>query len=111
MRKLTLALLVACASPCALPAPGGPVPIVSLGEIHGAALEWIKLAMPAFDQQVNSDVKAYAISVQEAGDVIHVVFHRTTDLRGQRGASREGPGFEVEISKASGAVIGSRMIR
>lgn len=95
----------------ALGAAAAPVPLVNLGEIHGAALGWIRLAMPVFDQQLGGDVKAYAISVQEAGDVIHVVFHQTPVVRGQRGAAREGPGLEVEISKSTGAVTGSRIIR
>ena len=47
----------------------------------------------------------------KAGDVIHVVFHRAPDVRGQRGAAREGPGLDVEISKATGTVTGSRIIR
>lgn len=111
MRKLLLTVAMLCASGVTDAAPGTPVPLVEHGEIHGAALGWIRLAMPVFEQQLNSDIKAYAISVQEAGDVIHVVFHRTPVLRGQRGAAREGPGLDVEISKASGAVIGARVIR
>ena len=110
MRKLMLAFAVSCASLASSAAPG-PVPLVNLGEIHGAALGWIRIAMPVFDQQVGGDIKAYAISVQEAGDAIHVVFHRTPDVRGQRGAAREGPGLEVEISKSTGAVTGSHVIR
>lgn len=111
MRKMMLAFAV-CLAPLALSAaPGVPVPLVNLGEIHGAALGWIRLAMPVFDQQLRGDIKAYAISVQEAGDTIHVVFYRTPVVRGQRGAAREGPGLEVEISKASGAVTGSHVIR
>jgi len=110
MRKMMLALAVCCAWLSADAAPG-PVMLVNLGEIHGAALGWIRLAMPVFDQQVGGDIKAYAISVQQAGDAIHVVFHRTPDVRGQRGAAREGPGLEVEISKATGAVVGSHVIR
>lgn len=102
------AVAFCCAS---LGADAAPVPLVNLGEIHGAALGWIRLAMPVFDQKLGGDVKAYAISVQEAGDIIHVVFHLTPVLRGQRGAAREGPGLEVEISKATGAVMGSRIIR
>jgi hypothetical protein len=108
MRTMLLAMLLACAP---LVPKAAPVPLVELGEIHGAALHWIGLAMPVFDQKVGSDIKAYAISVQEAGDVVHVVFHRTPVVRGQRGAAREGPGLEVDISKASGAVTGSRVIR
>lgn len=110
MRKMMLAFAVSCASLSSGAAPG-PVPLVNLGEIHGVALGWIKLAMPVFDQQLGADIKAYAISVQEAGDTIHVVFYRTPVVRGQRGAAREGPGLEVEISKSSGAVIGSHVIR
>jgi hypothetical protein len=108
MRTMLLAVLLSCAS---LAARAAPVPLVELGEIHGAALHWIRLAMPVFDQQLNSDIKAYAISVQEAGDIVHVVFHRTPVVRGQRGAAREGPGLEVDISKTRGAVTGSRVIR
>lgn len=111
MRKMTFAVLVSCASLSASAAPAKPVPLVDLGEIHGAALGWIRVAMPVFDQQLGGDIKAYAISVQEAGNVIHVVFHLTPLIRGQRGAAREGPGLEVEISKATGAVVGSRIIR
>ena len=111
MRKLLLAVAMWCASFMTHAAPGTPVPLVELGEIHGAALGWIRLAMPVFEQQLGSDIKAYAISVQQAGDVIHVVFHRTPVVRGQRGAAREGPGLEVELSKASGAVISARIIR
>lgn len=92
-------------------APGAPVPLVSLGEIHGKALDWIRIAMPAFDQHINGDIKAYAISVEEAGDAIHVVFERTPVVRGHRGAAREGPGLAVDISKASGAITGSHLIR
>jgi cytochrome c oxidase assembly factor CtaG len=107
--RITLAALALC---CIAPgAAAAPVLLVNLGEIHGAALGWIRLAMPVFDQQLGGDIKAYAISVQEAGDVIHVVFHLTPVLRGQRGAAREGPGLEVELSKATGAVTGSRIIR
>jgi hypothetical protein len=108
---MMLAFAVSSASLAASAAPGVPVPLVNLGEIHGAALGWIRLAMPVFDQQVGSDIKTYAISVQEAGDAVHVVFHRTPDVRGQRGAAREGPGLEVEISKTTGAVTGSHVIR
>jgi hypothetical protein len=106
---MTMAALAFCC--VAFGATAAPVPLVNLGEIHGAALGWIRLAMPVFDQKLGGDVKAYAISVQEAGDIIHVVFHLTPVLRGQRGAAREGPGLEVEISKATGAVMGSRIIR
>jgi len=106
---MTLAAVALCC--VSLGAEAAPVPLVNLGEIHGAALGWIRLAMPVFDQQLGGDIKAYAISVQEAGDVIHVVFHQTPVVRGQRGAAREGPGLEVEISKATGTVTGSRIIR
>lgn len=92
-------------------APALPAPVVNLGEIHGQALGWIRLAMPVFDQQLGSDIKAYAISVQDAGAVIHVVFQRSPVVRGQRGAAREGPGLEVEISKPTGVVLHSRVIR
>lgn len=95
----------------ALPAWGAPVPLVSLGEIHGKALGWIRIAMPVFDQQINGDIKAYAISVEEAGDAIHVVFERTPVVRGHRGAAREGPGLAVDINKATGVVTGSHVIR
>ena len=111
MRTLMLALAMSCGAQMATAAPAAPVPLVDLGDIHGLALGWIRLAMPVFDQQLNSDIKAYAISVQEAGDSVHVVFHRTPVVRGQRGAAREGPGLEVTISKASGAVTGARIIR
>ncbi|WP_332878060.1 hypothetical protein [Massilia sp. S19_KUP03_FR1] len=111
MRTLMLAVLVSCTSLASGAAPGTPVQLVDLGEIHGAALGWIRIAMPLFEQQIGSDIKRYAISVQEAGDVIHVVFHQTPVVRGQRGAAREGPGMEVEISKATGAVTGARIIR
>lgn len=110
MRKMMLALVVSCA-PLSQAAPGVPVPLVNLGEIHGAAMQWIAIAMPVFNQQLGTDIKAYAISVQEAGDAIHVVFHRAPDVRGQRGAAREGPGLDVEISKATSTVTGSRIIR
>ncbi len=106
---MTAAALALCCA--ALGAEAAPVPLVNFGEIHGAALGWIRVAMPVFDQQLGGDIKAYAISVQEAGDVIHVVFHQTPVIRGQRGAAREGPGLEVEISKATGAVTTSRIIR
>ena len=111
MRHVMLAFALSCTSLAAGAAPGVPVPLVDLGEIHGAALGWIKIAMPVFDQQAGGDIKAYAISVQEAGDAIHVVFHRTPVVRGQRGAAREGPGLEVEISKTTGAVVSSHVIR
>ena len=111
MKKMMLTLAVCCAPLATGAAPGVPVPLVELGEIHGAALGWIRLAMPVFEQQLGSDIKAYAISVQQAGETVHVVFHRTPVVRGQRGAAREGPGLEVDINKASGAVIGSRVIR
>jgi hypothetical protein len=111
MRTLMLAVLVSCTSLASGAAPGKPVPLVELGEIHGAALGWIRIAMPLFEQQIGSDIKRYAISVQEAGDIIHVVFHQTPVVRGQRGAAREGPGLEVEISKATGAVTAARIIR
>lgn len=111
MRKLLLAVLVSCASLLASAGPGKPMPLVDLGEIHGAALGWIRVAMPLFEQQLGGDIKAYAISVQEAGDVVHVVFQQAAVARGQRGAAREGPGLEVEISKSTGAVTGSRIIR
>lgn len=110
MRMMTVAGLYFVAM-SALAAPRAPVPLVALGEIHGAALGWINIAMPVFDQKLRSDIKAYAISVEEAGDAIHVVFYRTPVVRGQRGAAREGPGLEVEISKSAGAVTGSRIIR
>lgn len=109
MRKLMLAIAILCGTAHA--GPGAPVPLVHLGDIHGSALGWIRLAMPVFDQQLGGDIKSYAISVQEAGDIVHVVFHLTPDIRGQRGAAREGPGLDVEISKASGAVTASRVIR
>lgn len=111
MRKLMLALLVSCAAAPLHAAPGVPVPLVNLGDIHGTALGWIRIAMPVFEQQLGSDIKAYAISVLDAGDVVHVVFQLTPVVRGQRGAAREGPGLEVEISKSTGAVMGSRIIR
>lgn len=111
MRTLMLAVLVSCTSLASGATPGKPVPLVELGEIHGTALGWIRIAMPLFEQQIGSDIKAYAISVREAGDVIHVVFQQTPVVRGQRGAAREGPGLEVDISKTSGAVTGSRIIR
>lgn len=111
MRDALFAAVLCCAPLPSQAAPGLPVPLVDLGEIHGAALGWLKLAMPVFDQQLGGDIKAYAISVQEAGDTIHVVFHCTPVVRGQRGASREGPGLEVEISKASGAIKASHVIR
>ena len=111
MRDAILAVALCCGAMVSDAAPGVPVPLVDMGEIHGAALGWIRLAMPVFEQQLNSDIKAYAISVQQAGDVVHVVFHRTPVVRGQRGAAREGPGLEVEINKITGAIIGSRVIR
>lgn len=111
MRDAILAVALCCGPMVSEAAPGVPVPLVDMGEIHGAALGWIRLAMPVFEQQLNSDVKAYAISVQQAGDIVHVVFHRTPVARGQRGAAREGPGLEVEINKTTGAIIGSRVIR
>ncbi|MDQ2820839.1 MAG: hypothetical protein M3Y65_10660 [Pseudomonadota bacterium] len=92
-------------------APGVPVTLVNLGEIHGTALGWIRIAMPVFDQQINGDIKAYAISVEEAGDAIHVVFERTPVVRGHRGAAREGPGLAVDISKVTGTVTGAHLIR
>ena len=110
-RMLASALAVSLVSCPAMAGTGMPVQLVNLGDIHGAALGWIRIATPVFDQQLGSDIKAYAISVQEAGAVIHVVFHRTPVVRGQRGAAREGPGLEVDIDKGSGAVIGSRIIR
>jgi len=108
MRTLLLAAVLSYAS---MGAAAAPVPLVDLGDIHGTALGWINIAMPVFNQQLGSDIKAYAISVQQAGDTVHVVFHRTPVVRGQRGAAREGPGLEVDINKTSGAVIGSRIIR
>jgi len=111
MRKMMLVAGLSCVALSSLAAPKLPVPLVSLGEIHGAALGWINIALPVFDQQLGGDIKAYAISVEEAGDAIHVVFHRTPVVRGQRGAAREGPGLEVEISKTRGTVTGARIIR
>ena len=111
MRDAILAVALCCGPMVSDAAPGVPVPLVDMGEIHGAALGWIRLAMPVFEQKLNSDVKAYAISVQQAGDVVHVVFYRTPVVRGQRGAAREGPGLDVEINKTTGAIIGSRVIR
>ena len=104
-------LFFVCTILAAQLASSASVPLVSLGEIHGKALDWIRIAMPVFDQQINGDVKAYAISVEEAGDAIHVVFERTPVVRGHRGAAREGPGLAVDISKATGAVTGSHLIR
>lgn len=106
-----LAALACTVAPIASAGPAPAVPLVELGEIHGAALGWIRIAMPVFEQRIGADIKGYAVSVRDAGDVIHVVFQQTAVLRGQRGAAREGPGLAVEISKASGAVIGARIIR
>lgn len=104
-------LFFVCMFVAAQPVASAPVPLVSLGEIHGKALDWIRIAMPVFDQQIHGDIKAYAISVEEAGDAIHVVFERTPVVRGHRGAAREGPGLAVDISKATGMVTGAHVIR